>query len=181
MTGDKNKTKNKGFTLIELLVAITVFMTVITGLFGLLGSSVKYQNRILSSVELLNNISFSTEFIGRSLRMAQKDLVGNCSGMDGNFKLISDSHLAFLNSRQECVEFYLDNNSILMKKNGIAQPLTSSGVNVVRLKFFVAGESQNDQSQPKITFLMKLLTKEKTPQEFNIENTVSQRQLDVAY
>ncbi|MCL5010591.1 MAG: prepilin-type N-terminal cleavage/methylation domain-containing protein [Patescibacteria group bacterium] len=181
MIGDKNKTKKGGFSLIELLVAITVFMTVTTGLFSLLGSAVKYQGRTLSSVELLNNISFATEFMSRSLRMAQKDLIGSCAGVDGNFRLIGDNHVAFLNSRQECVEFYLGDNAIQMKKNGTVQPLTSTRVNVSRLKFFVAGGSQDDQSQPKMTFLIKLLTKEKVPQEMNIENTVSQRQLDVAY
>lgn len=179
MTGANN---NQGVTLIELLVAITVFAIVITASLSLFGSAIKYQGEALSSAYLLDTASYVTEYMARSLRMAQKDFSGDCVGTaKGNFATPQESHIKFLNYNGECQEFFLESEAIKVRKSGVSGTLTPSNLAVSRVAFAISGASQDDNLQPKVSFTLKLATKEVEPQTLNLQSTVSQRQLDVAY
>lgn len=180
---DKKINSSAGFTLIEILIAVSVFSIAVAAFMGLFTSAFKYQQKAQSAVELLNNISFVTEYMSKALRMAQKDMDGKCIDAKGNFLLLSDSHIKFLNYNGECQEFYLGSGDgqLWTRKLNASQQLTSSRINIESLKFYISGGSQNDQLQPKVTFVFKFKTKEIQPQSITTQTTVSQRQLDVPY
>ncbi|MEK9153046.1 MAG: prepilin-type N-terminal cleavage/methylation domain-containing protein, partial [Patescibacteria group bacterium] len=71
-----NQKYSRGVTLIELLVSISVFSIFITVDAQLLASALKYYQQGIEKTELLNHISYSLDFMSRSLRMAQKDING---------------------------------------------------------------------------------------------------------
>ena len=173
----------RGFTLIELLITITIFSIVITAFLGLFGSAFHWQRKSLSQFYLLNNASYLTEYISRALRMAKKDLTGSCIAPKYNYENPGgdSSKIRFLNYNEECQEFFLQNGVLKVKKSGVTLPLTPSNLIVESLKFEINGESQNDQLQPKVTFVLKLKTSQQPSQIINLQTTVSQRDLDVQY
>ena len=195
MIGDKGfSPKNnmqKGVTIIELLVTIIVFAIVITGFLNLFSYAFKAQIKVLDSQHLLANTAYVSEYISRSLRMARKDIIGNCITAKYNFENPSgqENAISFLNYEEICQEFLLSDNSLQVKKsiNDSASslqeglPLFPSDINVEDLKFQIAGETQDDKLQPKVTFIIKLQTSRNPPQEFNFQTTISQRNLDVFY
>ena len=79
---------NRGFTLVELLITITIFSIVITGFLGLFSSAFKYQKESLNLQYLLSNASYVTEYMSRALRMAKKDLAGDCIISKYNYKVL---------------------------------------------------------------------------------------------
>ena len=181
----------KGFTIIELLTTITVFAIVITGFLNLFSYAFQAQIEVLDSQHLLSNTAYVSEYISRALRMARKDITGNCIESKYNFE---DPHsqgnaIRFLNYEEICQEFLLNGDSLEVKKStddsadklqeGL--PLFPSDINVEDLKFQITGEEQNDDLQPKVTFIMKLQTSRNPPKEFNFQTTISQRNLDVSY
>lgn len=182
MTGDK-----KAFTLIELMVTITVFAIVITPAISLFGSALRHQKEIMMQAEALNSASFLTEYISRALRMAQKDMSGDCIGENNNFVNPSEvSSIRFLNYNNKCQEFLLESDAVRVKKStddsafnlGSGSSLTSASLVVESLKFTISGNDQLDGQQPKITFTLKLRSKYLNS-SLEVQTTVSQRELDV--
>ena len=173
----------KGLTLIELLVTISVFSIAITAFLELFSSAFKYQQKNLVSAYLLNTASYTTEYITRALRMAKKELNDppSCLSLRGlNYEITHGGEgIRFLNSDEECQEFFLENQTIKVAKNAQVLPLTPSNLIVERLKFEVAGDDQWDSKQPKVTFVLKLTSSKDPSQSLNLQTTVSQRDLDV--
>ena len=131
-----------GYTLIEVLVAVGIFTILIAAPTGFFVGSLKGQLKTLSSQKLLDNTSYTLEYISRSLRMARKDTIGSCvSPLDStnyrNYEKTTSRTLAeteylgsgikFLNYKtpSECQEFFLDETEgsetkgqIVESKNG---------------------------------------------------------------
>ncbi len=170
----------KGFTLVEILVTITVFAIVITAFFGLFGSAFRNQKKNLSSISLLNETSYLSEYMSRALRMARKDLGGICIKKKDNFEITHDGDgIKFLDYQGNCREFFLEDEILKVSKEGVSHNLTSSVIKVEGLIFEVLGQSQTDTIQPRITFVLDLKTTGESPQEIKLESTVSQRDLDI--
>lgn len=184
MTGD-NSIKN-GFTLIELLVAVTIFSVVVTSFFGLFSSAFQEQRKNLDLQYLLQNISYSAEYISRALRMARKDLSGDCITVKHNFAAIADG-IRFLNYDGECQEFFLEGETLKIRKStdgsssnfGSSEPVTPQNIGIDNLRFEISGENQLDTLQPKVTFTLSIRNKTPEPQTLSIQTTISQRELDV--
>ncbi len=184
MTGD-NSIKN-GFTLIELLVAVTIFSVVITSFFGLFSSAFQEQRKNLNLQYLLQNTSYSTEYISRALRMARKDLFGDCISAGHNFAVIANG-IRFLNYDRKCQEFFLEGETLKVRKStdesssnfGSPEPVTPQNIGIDNLRFEISGESQLDTLQPKVTFMLDIRNKTPEPQTLSIQTSISQRELDV--
>ena len=67
-----------GFTLIELIVVMAVFLFVIGAALGIFISIIQHQRIILAEQELLNQTSYIEEYMSKALRMATRDISGNC-------------------------------------------------------------------------------------------------------
>ncbi len=181
MTGNKQQ----GVTLLEILIAISMFSVVLIGAIGLFSSLIKNQQALLDRAYVLNTLSYTTEYISKSIRMAQKDIVGNCIGNTENFVLVNNYHIKFLNYNNECQEFYLENGALKVSKKisgvVVAQSLTPSSIIVESLNFVLSGQSQNDTLQPKVSFALKAKVASSTAPSFLIQTTISQRMLDILY
>ncbi len=196
-----------GYTLIEVLVAVGIFTIIIAAPTGFFVGSLKGQLKTLASQKLLDNTSYALEYISRSLRMAKKEL--NCSdintpttcsclksnGYGFNYENPEGdlSAIRFINYKDECQEFFLDESDHRLKesKNG-ATPiaLTAEDLEITSLagpglKFKLSGESQTDNDQPRVTLFLKIKgAKGQKPElqpEIKIQTTISQRNLDVPY
>jgi len=183
------KIMRKGFTLIELLITMTVFSIVITTSLGLFSSAFREQRKSIASIYLLNEASYVTEYMSRALRMAKKDLAGTCIDSKYNYQNPGDdtSKIRFLNYHEKCQEFILDGNELKVGISNTSIPptekdfLTPSNLVVEDLNFKIVGGTQDDELQPKVTFILKIKTEELKPQELNLQTTISQRDLDVEY
>jgi len=181
--------KNKGYTLIEIMVGITIFMIIIAAPVGFFVNSLKVQQKILFTQQLLDNVSYSMEYISRALRMAQKDISGTCITQDMNYEITKDgSGIKFLNYRNVCQEFYWDNTSnprrLQASSRAVTLPLTSDDLDVI---FFKIGPTdswdQSDNEQPKVTLYLDVKgvksQKAELQPEIKIQTTISQRNLDI--
>lgn len=174
---------NKGTTLIELLVGITLFSIVVIAFFQLFNSVFKEQSKNLNKSYLLNNASYAMEYMSRALRMARKELddPSTClSVVKSNYEITRGGNgIKFINfdshNVKECKEFFLENKTLKILKDGVDHPLTSSNVSVEKLKFDLKGEGSGD-SQPKLTFALEVKIANET---LKLQTTVSQRDLDV--
>ena len=182
----------KGYTLIEILVAIGIFFVVIAAPTGFFVSSLKAQQKALSSQELTDNISYMLEYMSRAIRMAKKDDINgiNClSGNKINYEITPSGQggIRFKNYKNECQEFYLEDGRIKEYRTGYSQPLflTSNDLEVEEFNIFLSGETQIDSFQPKVTIFLKIKGKRSASPELQpkikIQTTISQRNLDVQY
>lgn len=182
------KMSQRGFTLVEMMVAIAVFSIIIGAVSGLFISGLAGQRNALASQRLLDQTSYALEYMSRALRMAKKDLTGSCLNNSGlNYKTFdSDTRLRFINhlENDDCQEFFLggvDGKQLMQTKGGETLPLTSSKLEITSLNFFLSGQSQEDNLQPKVTIFLKIKGKGLGQPEINIQTTVSQRNLDIRY
>lgn len=209
----KHKTENKehGYTLIEVLVAAAIFLILVAGPTGLFISSLRSQARILGLREVIDNASHTIEYMGRALRMAKKEL--NCTDNlnPTTCSCLKDNGYGFnyeeINSRildgtvyngpgikfndykdvSVCQEFFWDvnDNRIKESKNGgTPNALTSDDLEVILFKINPDGWDQSDNKQPRVTLLLEIEVKAKSPEarsKLKIQTTISQRNLDIVY
>lgn len=171
----------KGVTLLEILIAISIFAVVATGAVNLFSSLIKSQKRLLDKAYVLSTLSYSVEYMSKALRMAQKDIAGNCIGSGENFILTPGPNIKFLNSNGDCQEFFLEGDAIKVRKLSIVQNLTPANIIIESLNFSVLGGGQVDNLQPKITFTLKARALNSQEAPLLIQTTVSQRMLDFFY
>lgn len=190
---------NKGFTLIEILVAAALFSTIVATVSSLFVWGVKIQRRSLAKQELLDQTSYLMEYMSRALRMAKKDLSGNCIAIRTNYANAPGNNYSLRFLKEEsgadiCQEFYLASgvNRLMERKSsdnsagnlGAAAPLTSANL---RVNYFLIGSggaytrgwSQTDNVQPRVVFFLDISGRENA--NIKIQTTVSQRDLDVQY
>jgi len=159
---------------------------------------IREQRRALATQKLLDETSYVLEYMSRSIRMAIKDDIKtkgvdkHClSGEKVNYELTSTGQggIKFRNYKNECQEFFLENNQLKENKDGYAAPLamTSSAFKINSLKFNLIGEKQppeplGDNLQPRVTIFLD--AKSQTTEGgsgIKIQTTISQRNLDIQY
>jgi len=176
----------KSFTLIELLVVIGLISLVSSSVIGVYLGGIRTQRKVLETQEVLSEINYALEYMGRAIRMAKKDDVtiggqtNNCCQHDNKINYCTTSQgILFRNSRNECQKFYLSDNAIWEEIVGTSTlPLTStSSMKITSLKFNIAGAPQGDGLQPRVTIFIEAETK--GGKKIRFQTTISQRDLDV--
>lgn len=190
-----------GFTLVEILVAVTIFSITIVAASGLFTTAIRGQRTVLTSQELLDQASYSMEFMSRALRMAIKETTttNTCldSGYGYNYETINGGEgIRFINHLDDdkCQEFYLDTDTRQLKERissdhsslhfGSPLSLTSDDLKIDNLKFNLSGEYQDDNIQPRVTILLEIERPNAIPgynPKLKLQTNVSQRNLDVQY
>jgi len=176
--------KTSAFTLIEFLIAMAIFSIAIVAAVQIFVSAMENQSQILALNNLTSNTSYSLEYISRILRMAKKDINGECITVKSNFENPGGdlSKIKFLDYHNQCHEFLLEDEQIKEKKaDEDVISLTPDNLKVSNLRFNLIGETQTDDDQPKVTIVFEIETKEKKPQKISVQTTISQRDLDVKY
>ena len=204
----KNLFGKTGFTLVELIVVIAVLLFVVGTAVGIFISIAQHQRIILSEQELLNQASFVLERMSKALRVAGKDLTGECLGFRGYNYLLTRPDLStstymgikFINQSDNnaCQEFYLENSVLKeIKNNNPWVALTSDKFMINSIRFGINGgngcygvncvdsSKESDGIQPRITIYLDVQTKIKgddgqpiQPAK-KIQTTISQRDLNV--
>ncbi len=191
----KANKKEKGFTLIEMLVSILIFSIISAGLINVFIAAVQSQSRVLQNQSLMEQSSYSLEYMGKLIRMANMDTTGGCTGVvNTNYSIAqapnSITFLAYdaVNSQYRCRQFLLSNNIIEERRSSDAtvanlEPateITSSQVKVNKLKFVVTGDVLTS-AQPKVTIMVKMESARNTsnPPQISVETSVSQRHLNI--
>jgi len=183
----KPKFKKEGFTLIEMLVAMAIFSTVMGIITGIFITGIRQQKMALDSQIVLDQTSYTLEYMSRALRFAKKDLTGSCIPVGSNYQItFGGSGLKFINHLQydDCQEFFLENKQIKYWRQSDPNPplpLTSAKLEVVSLKFDLTGEWQTDDLQPRITISSEIKSAGASGQSQKIQTSISQRNLDVTY
>lgn len=179
--------KNKGFTLIEMIAAVGIFAITVGTISGLFVSAVRAQRKSLATQELLDRTSYVIENMGRTIRMAQKDIDGTCIIAKTNYENPGNeiSKIRFINYEGICQDFLLEDNQIKEYKTGYAQSLslTPTDLKINSLKFNLSGQGQNDDLQPRVTIFLEIESKRITqsPPKIQVQTSISQRALDVEY
>lgn len=180
-----------GFTLIEVVVAVTIFTLVVVVASGSIISAVRAQKKAFEGGQMVNQLSYALEYMSRALRMTKKDLTGECltaAGPKFNYQTdASRQTVRFVNFRGNCQEFLLDGGQIkerLSSNNsasnfGLPSPLTSNDINIEEFEVILVGQGQDDLQQPIVTFRFKVLPIAGGGPIFNIQTTISQRNIDV--
>lgn len=183
----KIKITEKGTTLLEMLAAVVIFVLTVSAILGIFISAIKNQRRILATQELLNQTGFAFEYMTNHLRMAKKDLIGDCAGIGENFLVLNDdlnnpSVIKFLDSDNLCHRFRLDTDTGEIKEAISADnsedftkhySLTSSDSFFVNSLLFVV-----NGDQPLATISLEVQTKEPSPKKVRIQTSISQRDLN---
>lgn len=183
----KKLNPQRGFTLVEILVGVLVFSLIIGAAANLFFSSIASQRRILAIQQLVSQSSFLQEHMGRAVRQAKKELSDPAVCLTGvgrgyNYEIThSGQGLKFINRKNQCHEFFLQNKRIVEAINGVEQFITPDELEVSALNFAVLGESQNDNLQPRASFFLDIRnTGAKPESEVSVQTqtTISQRNID---
>lgn len=174
------KSQEKGFTLVEMLVSVAIFTLVMliatSSIFTIVASNKKAES--LKSV--MDNLSFALESMTRNIRTGSNyfcvDTSGNCPGGDSDFRFTSNQ------SNGAQIEYSLSNGQIMEYESdwgtNVAVPITASEINVTNLKFYLVGAGK-DGLQPRVLMTVIGTAGTSTSEtEFNIQTTLSQRQID---
>ncbi len=180
------KIKN-GFTLVEVLVAMAIFSIGVTISLGVFLSALQAQRKTLASQRLLDQTGYVLEYMSRALRMAKKQTAQSpvCLSQNGlNYEITRGGKgLKFLNYQNICQEFFLDTTNKRLKelKGSSEEFLTSDELEIESFNIKLAGASEEDTDQPRVTLFLKIKGKGQKPEEkpeIKIQTTISQRDLD---
>lgn len=185
----KRNYSQKGFTLVEILVSVFVFSLILGAATSLLFSSLSSQRRILATQQLVSQTNFLQEYMSRALRQAKKELgtPPGCltsAGRGYNYEITNGGEgIKFINSTDECQEFFLASGRIKESLDGVEQFLTPDEFSVTTLEFSVSGEWQGDNLQPRASFVMDIaslaLGKAESAVNLVSQTTISQRRIDI--
>jgi len=188
--------KEKGFTLIEMLAAIGIFGILMVVLSGIFLSAMKSQIQIAYTQYLINDSNYALDYMGRALRMAQRDNDGTCVGVprfgfDPSAGISSE--IVFLDYNSKCHKFFLDASDNKIKEiisddeTASRFPFvpvydrTSERSKVLNLQFNVKGGTNVDDEQPLITIMMRSQANTQSTESLptiTVQTSVSQRNLD---
>lgn len=180
--------KNRAFTLIEIMVAVAIFAILLTTFTGFFVGAIQSQRRTLASQELIDNVSYNLEYMSRAIRMARKDLTGDCIPIKNNYELTRGGKgIKFINYQGGCQEFFVEGEKLKENKNGIINNLTPVNLEVVSFNLGGSeswGQDQEPLTQPKVTLFLEIKGKGQKPElqpSISIQTTISQRNLNVKY
>ncbi len=184
--------KKKGFTLVELLVSVFIFSLIIGGVVNALLTSITLQQRIITDQKMFSEVSFALEYMGRTLRMAQKDVDGVCTGFNNhNYNLFDGGNtIRFLNYDGECQEFSLIDDAVNERIADsssssdlpIFLPITSANVIVTEMEFSDAGSAWYSPATNQSKVAISLVVEPRIgDSEMRFQTVISQRKLNLPF
>lgn len=197
------KINKKGFTLIEIMVAVSIFSLVMVVALGAILAIVNANKKAQALHNVINNLNLAIETMTRDLRTGfeytcSSDTCSASGDSSITFKSSQTARIQGIYDDQDVsnfpeVTYYLgepltneaDPPGYIYKQveNETPIQLTSDGVDIDSLKFFVKGEkslfNNNDTTQPQIFMIISgKVSAYDNVTKFNIQTLVSQRLLD---
>lgn len=196
MIGDKIIRDRRGLTLMELLVVMGVFSLTVAITSAIFIQSNRAQRRVLALTAAQADLRFSLEAIAREVRGGQIDYATYAGS--GGVPIPADK-LLIKSASGSNLKFYAETNPAICPSNvtkclavnvdGQAQSVTSSGVTLQNLTFFISPQTdpftidpasglyKTDQ-QPLVTIAMKVKTagsKTEDPVTLSAQTTIASR------
>jgi prepilin-type N-terminal cleavage/methylation domain-containing protein len=178
----KPKQKNKGFTLIEMLLSIALFSIVLTislgAIFTIIDSNRKTQTLTLT----MNNLNFAMESMTLDLKTAVPSTLSD-SGKELSLTNQDGQQVVYqINNKNKTIE-----KSVEGGKTGTFSPIISDDVIIETFYFAVVDSDKDDNpstngnKQPRTFIFIKGYAEitERIRSEFEVQTTVSPRQLDI--
>lgn len=185
----KKNTQKGGFSLIEILVSLALFTIVVTIAVGALLTLVAVNRKEQSIKTSVNNLNAVMESMTREIRMGSDYYCDDTPPVSGDVKdcPAGGGMFGFTTSKDDFFEYKLESGKILRRVNGSLPsdpfiPMTSSGISVDTLRFYVTGTTRGlADPQPITTIVMsgEVGVQEGTKSDFNVQATVTQRQPDL--
>lgn len=191
----KNFKTSKGFTLIELMVSVSLFAILVAVSIGSL-VTIYNSNRKAENMQIaMDNLNLVIEKMSRNIKFGKYYYCSSgtptyYSEEDAENRDVSDcasgrDSFYFYNDDDELVGYRLNNGVIeeSVESDTVSQPftpLTSDQINIDNLSFFALGALNGDNQQPRVSIVISGTVGEdqKEESEFNIQTSVSQRELD---
>jgi len=173
-----NTGNKKGFTLVEILVVLVIFSIMLSAIAAVFISGIKIQRNAIAQEQLLDQLNYAIEYMGRELRMAKYKDNNACKTKDEYYNS-NNSYLGIVNQDGECVYFNLKTDNVIYKSaksDTYDTALTSDDIKVTKLLFKV---SEENGKQTKVTILIEAESKSGDPlQKVKIQTTISARDLN---
>ncbi len=174
----KIRTEQAGFTLVEVLVSLALFTIVVVAAIGSLYTVNEASARVNAMRTVLDNLTFATESMSRTIRTSQHIVcggVGNTSGLSKNCPLGNTNGAGSAISMDstidgKSIEYVIGNN----KQTGIGEidkcilvngQITADscvaitapevGINIAKTKFYVDGADASDGKQPSVMMIIE--------------------------
>ncbi|MBI5004627.1 MAG: prepilin-type N-terminal cleavage/methylation domain-containing protein [Candidatus Lloydbacteria bacterium] len=187
----KNKrTQERGFTLIEIMVSVSIFAVVVIIAVGALVSINDANRKVQSMRALMDNLNFALENISRTLRTGSSYHCGvtgtittpqDCPVTGSDYIAFEGANGSELNTQDQIV-FRLSGGQIQRSVDSGATFLgmTSPGITITSLQFYVSGAAALDAKQPKILLLVGGTADagKGLVSEFHLQTVVSERLID---
>ena len=163
-----------GFTLIEVLVAMTVFALILLVSVSAFVYALDLQRRAFNIQQAEENANFVFESMTKEIRISQI-----IAPLDNSLcPAMPDAMLTIKNSSDETVRYYLDAGNIIREVNGTKTTINSNTIQFSRFDFCVAGATEQDRRQPRVTILAALQTTATKHQAgIEMQTTLSFREL----
>lgn len=152
-----------GFTLVELMISLTLFMVVVTAAIGSLYSVNDTSRRVEAMRSVLDNLNFAMESMSRTIRTA--DNIGCGSTAEADCPLSSSVNSSIILDKtigtdetiryQHVIISGSNRGEIQRCVGGTCVAITSPGIDVKKLFFFVEGASSADLIQPKVIIFVE--------------------------
>jgi len=195
---------NKGFSLLEIIVALGVFSIVVVVAAGALLKIVDAGKKAQAMKAVMNNLHFAMESMSREIRTGTKyrcaaTLAGLNTQIDSNSPAeceINDAVARFFafepavfrdltNPDERYAYRYNTTTKALEKAESISgnfnesdfEPVTSSEVEILEMRFLVTGTAANDQEPGKVLVTIRgnAGVKSRLQSEFTMHSTITQR------
>jgi len=184
-----NLSHRKGFTLLEVIVAVGVFSVVLVIAGGALLGVISANRKARDLQTIMNGLSFVVDGMVRQIRTGTDYHCGSgsysvpqvCSVGDTQEEMAFEAAGGDSGSASDQVVYRLNGTSIerSVDGGGSFSVLTAPEISIDTLKFWVFGETNNDQIQPRVLVLITGVAgqgKEASP--FTLQTNITQRIFD---
>ena len=189
-TTSKQPSTRQGFTLLELIVSVALFTIVVTIATSAYLKLIELNRKARATNDLVSNLSFVTESIGRSIRTGRDY---DCGGIGGSANCwpTGNSTFSFENEDGDTVTYLLKSGGVIGMcvggscTNASASPLTDPRITITSLTFYVdgVGTSGTDAAkQPRVIISMSGSITPDTlsaPISFSIQTSATQRIIEI--
>lgn len=178
----------RGFTLVEMIVSLGLFSIVMLVSIGAYLIVVSTDRRARTTNDLSTSLAFAIENMSRTIRTGTDYQCGGTGGT--NCWPTGNSTLTLTSDRGQTVTYLLKSDGTIGQctsspcTSSTATSISDPRIAISSLTFFVQGVGTTDQTQPRVTFLVKGSitpdqTASTTPVTFSIQSTAAQRLLDI--
>ncbi len=192
----KTKNNQQGFSLFEMLVAITIFILLMLTATDIFQMMLKAQSKFISEQATQESMRFALEMMSKEIRFAKKSN-GSCDpgNLYPNNRIFTTtespapaywSDLFFKNKNGDCVQYYLDNNRLKIKRiDSLGNPtvnlnVTPDEIKIENLKFAVIDNLvtalPGSLKQPLVTVSMDVTAP--GSRTIKLQTTISSRNYD---